>query len=385
LEGRPQNLSALTSLRFVAAILVVLFHYGQSIWEPSAWGLRNMLKQGFLGVGFFYALSGFVLVHAYVDPTSPLQRSRFWLRRAARILPAYLLSLLIAAPTVALHHISQSGLAVGSLKTVLSALVNLLLLQAWLPFASSAWNSPSWSVSVEAFFYLCFPWCLAPIRRLRPHHAAFVFLVVWILGLIPSAYELLQSSPGTSAPSVQSWIPIPLRHLTTFVCGMCARQLCEATALSQWLQRLGSGSVALCCTASLAILCFDSSRLEPLPMHLYVPIWVGMFIAIYHWRPQRYNVLCSRPFIALGHASYALYILQAPIFTSFVATTHAKLPLSLSLLGYYLSILLTISILVWRYIELPAKDWWESRLRRRPLENHPSVPHVISEPQTSPR
>ena len=45
---------------------------------------------------------------------------------------------------------------------------NLLLVQAWGPFHGSAlsYNGVAWSLSVEAFFYLTFPWLLAGMKKM---------------------------------------------------------------------------------------------------------------------------------------------------------------------------------------------------------------------------
>jgi peptidoglycan/LPS O-acetylase OafA/YrhL len=104
-ETRP-NIPALTSLRFFAALLVLIFHYrGKNSIFP--FGIANF---GYEAVTFFFILSG------------------------ALALPSILLNgPWIAAPLV------------------------LSTMQAWIPQFALAWNGPAWSVSNEMFFYLCYP------------------------------------------------------------------------------------------------------------------------------------------------------------------------------------------------------------------------------------
>ena len=54
---------------------------------------------GYLGVSFFFVLSGFILVYTYADRVVSLRE--FWQLRFARIYPAFLFSLLLTAPAFA--------------------------------------------------------------------------------------------------------------------------------------------------------------------------------------------------------------------------------------------------------------------------------------------
>ena len=56
-------ITGLTSLRGIAALVVVVFHL-----FPMALGAENLpdaVARGYLGVDFFFLLSGFVLAHVY--------------------------------------------------------------------------------------------------------------------------------------------------------------------------------------------------------------------------------------------------------------------------------------------------------------------------------
>ena len=65
MSREPQYLVALTSLRGVFALLVVIYHYTKLVvpnWTPSESGL---IGRGYLAVDFFFVLSGFIMMHAY--------------------------------------------------------------------------------------------------------------------------------------------------------------------------------------------------------------------------------------------------------------------------------------------------------------------------------
>jgi peptidoglycan/LPS O-acetylase OafA/YrhL len=93
--ARPQ-LPAITSLRFFAAIHVVLFHLQcfHLITGPS-W-FQKFCSIGYTGVSFFFVLSGFILVYTYAG--RDLSAREFCRARFARVYPAYTFSLLACAP-----------------------------------------------------------------------------------------------------------------------------------------------------------------------------------------------------------------------------------------------------------------------------------------------
>src|SRR5205823_12817128 len=95
MTDRPR-LPALTSVRFLAALHVCLFHvYAMRIAGDTGW-LHKVASIGDVGVNFFFIPSGFILVYTYAD-RGTLARE-FWWARFARIYRAHLLARLLSAP-----------------------------------------------------------------------------------------------------------------------------------------------------------------------------------------------------------------------------------------------------------------------------------------------
>jgi peptidoglycan/LPS O-acetylase OafA/YrhL len=111
---------------------------------------------GYVGVGLFFVLSGFILVYTYEGRA--LTTAEFWRARFARIYPAYAVSLLVTLPlflaAVRHTHLVSVPWPVAHLK--LGMFLQVVLLQAWVPAAATMWNAVSWSLSVEASFTSCF-------------------------------------------------------------------------------------------------------------------------------------------------------------------------------------------------------------------------------------
>src|SRR3954469_3132944 len=179
---RP-HLPALTSLRFLAALHVLLFHVQAmgAVFGP-AW-FRNLSSIGYVGVSFFFVLSGFILVYTYAG--KQVNTGDFWRARFARVYPAYAFALLISMPffLFAVRHFNEIKLpfmAFEAAHVKLTAALEILLLQAWVPPAALSWNPVGWSLSVEAFFYLLFPLLLLPYTRLSRKALFAVIIACWL-------------------------------------------------------------------------------------------------------------------------------------------------------------------------------------------------------------
>ncbi|WNI17265.1 acyltransferase family protein [Actinacidiphila sp. ITFR-21] len=154
----------MTSWRFsvIAALLVFLFHplYEHPFADKGAAHVYNAIfgQGGWVGVGFFLVLSGFVLTWP-ARPTDTV--GRFYRRRFLKVAPNHLVT--YGAALVIFLVIGQT---LGGWKT----LPHLFLLHAWFPqFAiETSVNPVSWSLSVEALFSVSFPFLLRLVDRIRP-------------------------------------------------------------------------------------------------------------------------------------------------------------------------------------------------------------------------
>ena len=161
--GRAR-LPALTSLRLFAAMMVVLLHLrGLKVMLGGPLWLQKIASIGYVGVSFFFVLSGFILVYTYAGHR--FEPRLFWRARFARIYPAYAFALVFSAPFFVLAINTFPFFAWAAQHFVLACLLVIGLLQAWVPLAALSWSMVLWSLSVEAFFYFVFPFALARLAR----------------------------------------------------------------------------------------------------------------------------------------------------------------------------------------------------------------------------
>jgi peptidoglycan/LPS O-acetylase OafA/YrhL len=174
-------------LRFFAAFHVALFHMKEiGVLRGPGW-LTAFAGIGYVGVSFFFVLSGFILVYTYEGRN--IELGNFWQTRFARIYPAYIFSLLLTFPffywgALKLH---VPFFAFAGDHFWLTTLLVLLLLQAWVPPAALSWNAVSWSLSVEAFFYALFPFALKRFAKLPSKVLAAIIPACWVAGIAVSA------------------------------------------------------------------------------------------------------------------------------------------------------------------------------------------------------
>jgi peptidoglycan/LPS O-acetylase OafA/YrhL len=149
--------TAIDALRGACIIAVVGFHYFscKPMPFPGFPHLAWLFRDGYLGVDLFFAISGYLLGGQLLDGAVGL--GEFYLRRAARILPLYLILLVVATiavpGTVGLAHLTFTQ--------------NI----AWafgVKQADYALTGPTWSLAIEEQFYLLLPALilLAPRRTL---------------------------------------------------------------------------------------------------------------------------------------------------------------------------------------------------------------------------
>src|SRR5215831_18077180 len=128
------RLEALTTLRFLAALHVILFHLRvEGMLTGGPWWYQNFAGIGYIGVNFFFVLSGFILVYTY--DAADIAPRRFWQARFARIYPAYVFSLVVTAPffLFAMRHLNLPFFAWSERHLALGAILTVALLQAWVP------------------------------------------------------------------------------------------------------------------------------------------------------------------------------------------------------------------------------------------------------------
>jgi peptidoglycan/LPS O-acetylase OafA/YrhL len=349
------NTTQLTWTRFVAALTVVIFHYGSKIFPFDIYPLSQLIPTGQIFVSYFFTLSGFIMMLAYWPQAAKFQTLRYWVFRLARIYPVYLLGLGL---TILLNP--------KSLRELTALGLNLTLLQAWLPPYPNSLNYPGWSLSVEAFFYLLFPLVLLIARRLSLRISAILLFSFWVASMAAHSYLLKNWYTGFPSFTHDVLFYNPLFHLNAFLLGALAgrwmlehgQALRARPLLNTALLAASLLLIALCLLYLKDFLKDNLGIRMALTNGILSPIFI-VFITSLALDQTWVARLFQKPgFVLLGDASYAIYILQYPVHTFYKNYIDPRLGNFSNEAHFYayLLLLILVSIGTFLWIENPARQ-----------------------------
>ena len=354
-------LPALTGLRFFAALHVALYHAVRPLLRHADDPLTSLMAAGPAAVTLFFVLSGFVLVHSATDvdhvPLRPFLAARF-----ARIVPVYLLALVLVVPLGIAAR--ARGLVVDPLGGWSLALVATGL-QAFVPDAALRWNAPAWSVSCELFFYALLPFVLPLLARLPRRALARSATVAWVLGLVAPVLYLVVDPDGLHGPQPGDdglWLHVvqfnPLLRLPDFIVGV---------VVGWWWRRGGRLPTSSLSWAALAaifgtVVVAGVSAVPRLLVHngLLAPLFAVMILAFATTSGPLTSLLSSAPAVRLGEASYALYLLHVPAMMWATAAHKGRLEPAVAVVVVLATI--PVGLVLNVLFERPLRGWLRSKL-----------------------
>jgi len=350
---------ALTSLRGLAALCTLMVHL-VTVWIVVFPALEKweyfyrFSHHSYLFVDFFFILSGFVMCHVYgrafsVD-VSVSGYMKFMRARFARIYPLHLVLLAIYV------GLASIGIKQTTENPEWSILANAFLVHALGMFDHTTWNIPSWSISVEWWTYVLFPFVAVFAQRYMRAGAA-----VLALGMSIASFILLATYHGSMSITVGLAF---VRCLIGFTAGACLYTI--------FLTHRG---VRLARRINLAILVAIFIVLACLPSPVSdILAFIGFCSLVYvssNDVDQR-DWLHHPILIWLGDISYSIYLWH-----TLLLHVMAKIMLKLKgehtwsdgeQLAYFLVALLAFEVLIlllahlsYKFIELPARNFINAR------------------------
>ncbi|RTZ65073.1 MAG: hypothetical protein DSZ29_04750 [Aquificaceae bacterium] len=345
------QLDQITFTRFIAALSVVFFHYGMDVFPANTY-LHEAVTAGPIAVNYFYILSGFIMAIAYYKPQqqASFNKWKYWLARFARIYPIYLIALLL--------------IVAAKYKTLtddpFSLPLHLGMLQAWIPGYPITLNTPGWSLSVEAFFYLCFPFLLLSIYKHGTRRLIIFTVILWLATQV-LLLSLLNSNEYAPKSLLHDFIYYnPLMHLNAFIAGFLTgvffknNKFTVSKYNSVWL---------VCSVALITVLLIFRPSLENIigiklafTNGLIAPAFLLFLVFLAQEKGVISTIFSKRWLVLLGEASFSLYILQKPLHGIYDKLIANKIPLSNEIHFYiFLVFLIIASILSYKYFETPMR------------------------------
>ncbi|GIF37248.1 acyltransferase family protein [Actinoplanes xinjiangensis] len=356
-----EQIKALTGVRAVAAIGVVISHSGVPASLPEH--LDKIAKWGYIGVPMFFMLSGVVLAYNYPDLAGWEGRRtvRFYVARIARVMPLYWAVIAYCAAYYWILGRDQHGWAL---------LQNIFAVQTWsgdLAVAQGHYNGPGWSIGVEMFFYLLFPFLIPAVARLARRHGprglivligamTLIVFALWAAFYLTGRADLPAADPG----SAHRWLyRNPVCYLPLFVCGMAIAFLIPHTA--HWTTRRHHAiqTFVFCYVFGLAAFRGTGPGWGTASFGLLFVIPFALALtSLAAGRGWMARLLSTTPMVRLGVASYALYITHRWLIhhmptSEYIKTGQGLVPYAA--LFVTVALLLLIAEGAHQYIEEPAR------------------------------
>jgi peptidoglycan/LPS O-acetylase OafA/YrhL len=362
----PAYFPALTGVRGIAALLVLMLHAWQFAGAPNLalplpgfrLDLTPLFKCGYFGVDLFFVLSGFLLStpfhRAFLAGAARPSLRTFWNHRCRRVLPAYWAQLAILA--AAYFFLNRVELIAPP-----NLFAHVLLVQNVVPWPATLLNPVYWSMPVEWDFYIVLPLLAALVARCRWPLALILASVFSIAFRVLCYWSLTDASLGSviGFGDVQQ---LPAR-LDQFFIGICAAWIAVRTPLAPRAAAacMIAGAVGIVAMAYIAAPRDDFLVRIDVPYlffhHTLTAIAFGL-ITLGATGGTRIGtlLLANRPLTFLGLISYSLYLWHYPLLAAAQASgwmSGVRFAPWLVVGLFMVPLILLVAWLSWRYVEQP--------------------------------
>lgn len=361
---RKPSLPGLTGIRTFLALGIMLFHFT----PPHITWIMPMVASGFTYISFFLLISGFILSYNYGHRAATLGVKEFYLARAARLYPVYLLSLIVS-----LHMFVEEYHVRPLSEFIQGTILTPLLLQGWSPILATFWNTVAWTLSTEAMLYLAFPFLnRMSIWPKSPKKLIALFFGFWCLELvIPSLYYFINPDglAHIDRYSYGYWLRFmkytPLPYLPIFLAGMTLGRLNSMVKLTDRTKMwMAMGAAAVVITIFYTVI----DKLPYVMLHggAMTPIFATLILGLTgtHWMAR---LLSLKPIAILGEASFCLYLLH---FNTWLLLHDFHIWEKVGLVRFdpwisYIFILI-VAYAAFRFVEKPSREYLRMKWVGRP-------------------
>lgn len=334
----------LTFLRYLAAVLVVIFHFGLNVSPFDGAVLEPLASEGSVAVSFFFFLSGVVLAINYLGANT--KATLFYKKRLARIYPSYLLAFGL---TLVLGMVWHEAYPRG-----LSIILQLMGLHAWSPGNCLEINFPGWSISVEFFLYAMFPLFVALFKRMKKSSFSIMGFAIWLFCAVLHIWMNFNLWVPNDPVIGQFIVYFPPLHLGTFLIGM----ICGNWILNKHDNQPRPVIPRIMWIMGVLLFSLVFYVENPVRAHVHngllSPLYFLIITGLALDKSWVTSLLGNQFLVLLGNASYAVYIFQWPVYM-IVAKTLEQETLTGTAFYAYLVVLTAISIVSYSYFEKPIR------------------------------
>lgn len=362
---------ALDSLRGIAAIGIVLWHYSNfyEIAGPFDLPFSNTLaffyKLGWTLVDFFFCLSGYVFFRFYFVriKTKQIYIKEFLILRISRLYPLILLTLICAALLSYMLLLEKGKFYIHKENDIFAFFANLFFLQSGFFSLHDSFNAPSWSVGIEFWVYLAFFFLASNLKK-GMEFACMLIALFFMAALNNGINFGLIIFSAEFERGLSSFF---LGGLTYFFIEKISTLKTKTQNYMGWTMM--SVVIFICVLLHLRCSNNHSPYIDSIVSNEYLLITLilnPLLIISVCISPNINKIIGIQPFKFLGEISYSIYLWHIPIqllifWVVFSMNLSLKLESPIFFLGYFLIVLLTAYVSS-RFIEIPLKNMLRSKL-----------------------
>jgi peptidoglycan/LPS O-acetylase OafA/YrhL len=360
-------IGSLTSFRFFAALAIVIHHCNGILINDLGPLSQAPLSSG---VGFFFVLSGFILSHAYIGSSKPINPVSFFVYRVSRVWPAHVFTLVMVL--LLLPKFIWVDTAVNFFAGFLA---NLFMIQSIIPIPGYYFslNWVSWSISTEFFFYLIFPVAALIVGKGAKTSFAW-FFAASLIGLIVcyacDKFGVVYYPSDASEISSHGLSYInPISRVQEFFIGIAAYKL---SSLRPDVSAGGKVAHTTLEVLAVVLMClllpvvfyttrnygyqYGQATGEYLSHYAAALLFASFIVIFTRTAGVLTLILSQRPMVLLGEISFSLYLTHQVLLRYYQLHQDQFLFIPHELkFAVLLVVSLALSFLIFKLVELPAQ------------------------------
>lgn len=284
-------------LRLITSLSVLIFHYihffhpynsfyGQDITfnrvELPFYQLLNLFYDyGRYGVEMFWAISGFVFAHVYLDQSREISSKEFFINRFARLYPLHFVTLILVSILQIFSLKINGTYEIYKTNDLYHFFLNLFFVHGWGIANSWSFNAPTWSVSIELIIYAIFFGSIYFLNKFNIKFLIFIYLILLL---------------------VDKYLSVKTFYLTAFF--DCSRLFFSGVLMHYIFQKIHKKIYLILLSIMLMVI----SLIGSLKIFILFPTIILLLSSLQSIKNKRFNNF----FQFSGDLTYSLYLLHIP-------------------------------------------------------------------------